>query len=171
MIYHRFKPLTPEQIAHLFVVDIEAGRLFWANVTKHHPRLNGAEAGCARLGHSGKRYWIVKINRVPYRRSQLILTAATGVWPAETVDHINGNSLDDRACNLRHATLAENARTHKRRAKNSPLPMGVRLAASGKYQARIAHNNRSIALGVFQTAAAAQAAYQIARKELFGDFA
>lgn len=165
----RYPPLSQEQMFDLFTVDLAAGKVFWRNVAKEHARLNGKEAGASRS--KGKPYWVIKVNKMAYRRAQIILAIATGVWPAECVDHINGNSLDDRASNLRHATVAQNAMNHKTRAKSAAEPMGVRLTASGRYQARIAMNKRQIVIGVFDSASAASAAYQLARKEMFREFA
>lgn len=166
---NRYPPLSQEQISNLFTIDFAAGKVFWKNVAKEHARLNGQEAGAPRV--STKPYWVIKVQKRAYRRAQIILAAATGVWPAECVDHISGDSLDDRPENLRHATVSQNAMNHKSRAKKAPEPMGVRLTASGKYQARIALNKRQLVIGVFESAGAASAAYQAARKEMFREFA
>lgn len=165
----RYPPLSQQQISDLFTIDFAAGKVLWKNVAKEHAQLNGTEAGALR--GTTKPYWVIKVQRRAYRRAQIILAAATGQWPAECVDHINGDSLDDRSCNLRHATIAQNAMNHKTRAKKAPEPMGVRRMASGKYQARIAVNKRQIVLGVFESSDAASIAYQSARKELFREFA
>ncbi len=167
----RLPALTRELILERLVMDCVAGRCYWRDATKYHPRLNGTEAGNPRPSQSGKSYWIVKINGAPYRRSQLILMVASGRWPDETVDHINGDSLDDRAANLRHASITQNSWNHKTRLKKADLPMGVRRAPSGRFQARIAHNGRSMSLGVFNEASAAHAAYLSARVTYFGEFA
>lgn len=151
-------------------VCLETGRLFWIDATKHHARLNGLEAGCPRKTHNGKQYWHVKIDGKAIKRSHIVLAVATGIWPTDCVDHINGDSLDDRSCNLRHATAQQNCWNHKRRQKASPLPMGVREIRPGHFQARIAVNKKQLSLGVFDSICAAQAAYLSARKEYFGDY-
>lgn len=165
----RYPSLSMDEIERLFIVDVAAGQVFWRNVAKEHARLNGREAGCKR--YSGKPYWVVKVNKRAYRRAQIILAASTGRWPADCVDHINGNSLDDRACNLRHATAQQNAMNHKKRAKAEATPMGVRATASGKFDARISFQKVPRHLGVFPTVEQAHAAYIAARKEYFGEFA
>jgi type V secretory pathway adhesin AidA len=106
-----------------------------------------------------------------YLRSQIVFAVKTGAWPTDLIDHENGNSLDDRGDNLRPATQMQNAWNHKGRAKASLLPMGVRATRSGRYQARIQVDKKPKVVGVFDTPDAAQAAYQLARKEHFGDYA
>jgi hypothetical protein len=163
--------MTPEHLACLFDVDLDAGRLFWRHGPRTHPRLAGQEAGGARRSHSGKQYWIVKIDGRAVKRSHLIYLAANGELPSPCCDHINGDSLDDRASNLRRATVAENAQNHKRRARRIALPMGVRHMASGRFQARIGHLGKQVHLGAYATPEEAAAIYRAKRKELFGEFA
>lgn len=164
----RHPPLTLEQINSRLVVDLEAGRCLWRDATKHHRRLNGQEAGCPRKCSNGHgAYWVIKINRVPYKRAQIVLMVASGIWPSDVVDHKNGDKLDDRAGNLRHATVMHNNWNHKRRAKKASTPMGVRMTESGRFQARIRCNNKLISIGTFSTEEAAASAYQSKRKELF----
>lgn len=165
----RYPPLPLSEIERLFVVDVGAGRVYWRAVAKQHARLNGQEAGGIR--DSGKPYWVIKVNKRAYRRAQIVLAVASGQWPVACVDHINGDSLDDRGSNLRHASVAQNAMNHKRRSKRERTPMGVRATASGKFAARISCSGRQHHLGVFGSAEAAELAYQSARKEFFGDYA
>lgn len=167
----RYPPLTVDEIMRRLDVNLETGACTWVDATKHHRPLVGLEAGRARAQtHNGKSYWVIKINGIPYKRAQIVLTVATGRWPEETVDHIDGDSLNDRATNLRHASITQNAWNHKCRAKKSDTPMGVRRLQSGRFQARIAVNKQQQIIGVFDTVQAAEAAYQQARKENFGAF-
>jgi len=167
---NRFPPLTVSEITERLNVDLETGICTWRDATKYHRPLVGCLAGHAQAKNSGKTYWLIKLNGHPYRRAQLVLTVATGRWPTETVDHIDGNSLNDRAANLRHATIMQNAWNHKRRAKKADTPMGVRRLPSGRFQARIAVNKQQQIIGVFDTVQAAEAAYMQARKENYGAF-
>jgi hypothetical protein len=168
----RFKPLLPSEILSRLDVDIETGICRWIDATKHHKNLIGCIAGGARPTHNEKFYWVIKLNGVPYKRAQIILAIASGIWPTEMVDHINGDSLDDRSKNLRHANAMQNAWNHKKRAKKSVLPMGVRsLARSTGFQARISCNKKMHYLGIYKTPELAHAAYLNKRIELFGEFA
>jgi hypothetical protein len=163
-------PYDMSYISSRLSACLETGRLYWKDASKHHARLNGLEAGSPRASHNGKRYWHVKLKGVAVKRAHIILALKTGVWPEQCADHINGDSLDDRAENLRHATVTQNAWNHKSRTKKSQLPMGVRQTVSGRFQARIAANKKKISVGVFPSIAEASAAYAAARKEYFGDY-
>jgi hypothetical protein len=168
----RFPPLSIEEIHRRLVVDCDSGRCFWKDATKHHAKqLNGKEAGYLRAQSNGNGgYWMIKINGIPYKRSQIIIAIATGRWPMNCVDHISGDKVDDRAINLRHATVEQNAWNHRTRAKTTGLPMGIRQLPSGKYQARIACNKTTIHIGTFDGLTEAHAAYQQLRKELFREY-
>lgn len=168
----RFKPLLNSEILSRLDVDLETGICRWIDATKHHRNLIGCIAGGARPNINGKFYWVIKLNGLPYKRAQIVPAIASGVWPTEMVDHINGDSLDDRSKNLRHANATQNAWNHKKRAKRSALPMGVRfMSGSNGFQARISCNKEMHHLGVHKTPELAHAAYLNKRIELFGEFA
>lgn len=171
MIVYRHIAPPLDLLTSRLSVDVDSGRVFWIDATKHHIRLNGKEAGCARKSSSsGKHYWHIKLNGVAVKRSAIVFCAAHGRWPVMQIDHINGDSLDDRAVNLREATPTQNAWNHKLRTKKSPLPMGVR-AIGGRFQARIAKDKTAHSLGCFDSAEDASRAYRLARTSLFGEFA
>ena len=160
-----------EWLSRTFTIDLEAGDIVWRVPPHNHPRLRGTSAGSTMRTHSGKQYVVIKRDRLALRRSWLIYLWATGRWPVECIDHINGDSLDDRIQNLRAATVTENAWNHKRRARRIQLPMGVRLTASGRFQARISCNRKQYHLGAFDTVDEAARVYIEKRKDLFGEFA
>ena len=89
------------------------------------------------------------------------------------VDHINGNSLDNRKINLRACTNAENRRNSKMFKNNTIGYRGVQFKKNLKkpYQARITCNNKTYHIGYFTTAKEAAEAYDKKAKELHGDFA
>lgn len=166
------EPPTVERLRELFDYDCERGSLVWKVISKYHREKLGTEAGTPVPNQSGKIYITVAIDGRRFKRSRIIFALANGRWPQDTIDHINGISTDDRLCNLREATITENAWNHKFRARRIDLPMGVRLVvSSGRYQARIACNKRMHHLGCYATPEEASAVYQNARKEYFGAFA
>lgn len=88
-----------------------------------------------------------------------------------TVDHINGNSLDNRRANLRQATHSENMRNVGLTRANTSGAKGVHwLKAASKWQARIRHQGKRIHLGLFENLDDARAAYQSAAARLHGEF-
>lgn len=162
---------TLDYLRRRILVDVDSGIVTWIDATKHHANINGNEAGSPRGGsRNGKSYWHIKINGIAIKRSHIVFLFATGSWPKQQIDHINGNSLDDRLCNLREVTVTQNAWNHKTRAKKEKTPMGVRKTASGRFQARIACNKEQIAIGVFDTEKEAHNAYLSKRKELFHEY-
>lgn len=147
------------------------GVFYWITPPSGHSELLGEEAGCARPGVTGKAYHNIQIHGVKYKRSRLAFLYMQGCWPSNQIDHINGDSLDDRWFNLRDVTATQNAWNHKKRAKRSDLPMGVRANKSGRFSARIAVNGQSIQIGTFDTAQQAEEAYRKAREKYYGEFA
>lgn len=95
---------------------------------------------------------------------RLILGDAAGM----VVDHINGNTLDNRRANLRHCTHGQNQQN--RRASNSLGIKGV-YQKRGKYAARITLAGQVKNLGTFATPELAGEAYRVAAEEAFGEFA
>ena len=152
-------------------LNIETGKLFWIQPPKRHPDLVGKEAGCLQRGNANKNYWVVQIDGKKYKRGHLVYFLTHGEWAKPCLDHINGDSLDDRPENLRKATVMQNAWNHKSRKRRIDLPMGVRVNCSGKFSARISHQGKQIHLGVFDTPQDASNIYQLKRKELYGQFA
>lgn len=68
------------------------------------------------------------------------------------VDHINGNGLDNRKCNLRVVGKRENSRNTKRNKNSSSGKMGVYYREdSGKWRAFINGESGRINLGTFPT--------------------
>lgn len=86
------------------------------------------------------------------------------------IDHVNGNSLDNRKSNLRYATNTQNIQNSKIRKDNSTGFKGVHKKGK-KYQARITINKKLILLGYFYDKVAAGNAYKLAANKYFGEFA
>jgi hypothetical protein len=155
----------------IFHLDKQTGRLFWKTPSKYHKDLIGKEAGNANKTHNDKCYWVVQVNGKKMKRGHIVYFMTHGVWPKPCIDHINGNSLDDRPENLRIATVLENSWNHKGRKRTIQLPMGVRHSGHGAYVARISYKKSQIYLGIFDTIQEASAIYQQKRRELYGEFA
>jgi hypothetical protein len=88
------------------------------------------------------------------------------------VDHINGNSLDDRKANLRCCTRVENLRNRFGSSKSLTGVKGVsRNKANGNWNAQIGIGGKKIHLGCFNSITEAKKAYDDAEQKHFGDFA
>lgn len=90
----------------------------------------------------------------------------------EQIDHINGNTMDNRRSNLRIATHAENVRNRLAQRNNKSGYKGVYFhARSQRWRATIQHEGKRHYLGSFDTAELASAAYTAAADRLYGAFA
>ena len=79
------------------------------------------------------------------------------------VDHVNGDGLDNRRCNLRLATPAENNQNRRLSLSNTSGYKGVCFDKhKGKWRALIAANGRKVHLGHYTSAAEAAEAYETA---------
>jgi len=89
-------------------------------------------------------------------------------------DHINGNGLDNRRCNLRFATCQQNSANREPSRNCVSKYKGVtyyKNTTSKHWAARIGVNGETIWLGVFETEIEAAQAYDLAAIEHFGTFA
>jgi hypothetical protein len=86
------------------------------------------------------------------------------------IDHINGDTLDNRRCNLRVATALQNNQNKRLYRSNSTGFKGV-STYRGLFVAIITVNKQSLRLGTFTTAIAAANAYDAAALRYFGDYA
>lgn len=92
--------------------------------------------------------------------------------PHMVVDHINGDPLDNRRCNLRICTQRENNFNRRKRLTASSKFKGVTFhKKSRKWQAQIKMDGDLIYLGVFAEERDAAMAYNAAAKEFHGQFA
>lgn len=88
------------------------------------------------------------------------------------VDHINHNGLDNRKCNLRICTNAENQHNRKIGSNNTSGYKGVSWnTLANKWEAQVKFNNKKIYLGRFISLEHAVKTYNKRAKELFGEFA
>jgi hypothetical protein len=89
-------------------------------------------------------YWCVTIGRKQYKAHRVAYFYFTGIWPTEQIDHINGDRLDNRACNLRMVSGSVNCRNRGSvRACSTTGLRGVHWPPS--VQAR-GHRPRAIAI-------------------------
>jgi len=102
-----------------------------------------------------------------------------GAQPGQQVDHVNGNSLDNRRSNLRLCTPRENIRNmHRSRNQQRGGLKGLKRNSSGRWSACIRAGAidgngfcRTLSVGTFTTKEQAARAYDSAARHFFGEFA
>ena len=99
---------------------------------------------------------------------RLIMSAPDGM----EVDHINLDKLDNRRCNLRLATAAQNQRNRPAYSTNTSGYKGVMWhKGANKWRARIVCGGKKHSLGLYESKELAYEAYCNAAKQMHGEFA
>jgi hypothetical protein len=86
------------------------------------------------------------------------------------IDHINGNTYDNRLSNLRCCSVQQNMCNQKNRKPNSTGLKGA-YRDRNSFKAQITYQGKVIRIGTFKTAQEAHLAYCKVAKELNGEFA
>lgn len=177
-------PLPPLSILHeCFEYDPQTGDLRWRErPDDHFPSLNiartwrtrfaGKIAGSPTEVSSDKRLWQINLAvdgvRLRLFAHRVAFKLMTGRDPDGDVSHRNGDTLDNRWCNLREITRSELMATVPSPAGRS-LPRGVSVNGLG-FSARIRDGSKTRHLGTFPTPEEAHAVYCVVGRRLRGPF-
>lgn len=94
------------------------------------------------------------------------------IMDAKNIDHINGNTLDNRKINLRKCDQSQNMANRGPQKNNTSGYKGVYFDKSKKkFKAQIKLKQKPIFIGRYKTSIEAAQAYDKKAKELFGEFA
>ena len=155
--------------------DPETGDLVWNE--NAYKRVKGKKAGTP----NEEGYIVVgtKVEGRLIKRSahHIAWLLHHGEWPPKgmMIDHINGNKSDNRICNLRLATRAQNLANARKKSSSSSPYKGVEYSRlpglKKKWLARISVDSRRISLGLYATPEEAREAYKAAAIKYFGEFA
>ena len=120
---------------------------------------------------SGK--WLYAFHRIIGYGTRIPLhRVLIGAFPGEVVDHINGDTLDNRLRNLRVCTNAENVRNSRKRAGSGSQFKGVtRIKGTDRWRAQIMVNGQKRNLGSFRDEESAARCYDAKARELHGEYA
>ena len=146
--------------------DLETGKF---TVKKLRPSQNrnkiGDEVGVIVDGR-----FQIKTGGIKYSRSRLAWFFAYGAMPDGVIEHINGDLLDDRLCNLREASRNDVSRKIEINKRNSTGYPGVSFhKKSGKFSAQVRMNGNNYYLGLYDDPKEASVARQMSRDFLFGN--
>ena len=158
--------LTTKRLREVLHYDPETGEFTWLifSISRAAGRIAGS---IMKIG-----YREISIDGTQYYAHRLAVLYMTGRWPTDQVDHRNGDSLDNRWCNLRNASCAQNQHNQKRQRINTSGFKGVSFDKRyNRWRSQIRANGKRYWLGSFKTAEAAHAAYSAKSNELHGEFA
>jgi hypothetical protein len=159
------RQLTAERLREVLDYNPETGAF------KRRIDRPGCKAGQI-AGTIANGYRQIEIDYKLFRASRLAWLYMTGQWPRHMVDHINGKRDDDRWCNLRDVTPAQNARNRGVCRRNTSGRVGVHpVKKSGKWGAEIWLDGRNKRLGHFKKKSAAIKARRAAEIRYYGEYA
>lgn len=118
---------------------------------------------------TGIRYVVANdpINRRQISMHRYLMQPCAG----ESVDHINGNGLDNRRSNLRICSHKENTRNRRKHAPSASRFKGLFRRKGGRWGVCIKQNGLRLHLGTFDDEERAARQYDRAARVLFGRFA
>lgn len=162
------RDVSLETIRRCLSYEPKTGIFRWLSSRRGRPGV-GKRAGCIRPDG----YLIITIDKTHYRAHRIAWFLMTGRWPLVHIDHINMKPSDNRWRNLRECTVSQNhgnMRAH--RDSSTGIKGAYRCSKSQtRWFSRIYINGRTRYLGRFDSAKAAHAAYVVAARKEFGEFA
>jgi hypothetical protein len=156
---------TAELVKKTFGYDPETGLLRRLSKVKGRS-LNDPVGYAAKNVRSGKTYIMVRMKLKTYVAHRLIWVLVHGTWPAQELDHEDGDGTNNRITNLREATHAQNQKNKRRPAHNSSGHVGVVwIKDDKKWAARVYRGRETLCYGVYHTIEEAIAARKKAEAE------
>ena len=136
-------------------------------------RLSLVKWGCNRQKNQT---YAMHTYRVGYKTGFVLMhRVIIHAMPGDMVDHINGNGLDNRKCNLRICTSSQNnynSKPKKNIVGRTSKYKGVSWVERTKgWKANICKNGIRIHLGYYKREMDAAYSYDLAARKLFGQFA
>ncbi len=160
--------MIPSEVSEFLSYCPETGEFRWKKSPAPRAKI-GAIAGRVTC----KGYREIELRGSMYQVHRLAWLIVHGEWPKNEIDHINGVRDDNRICNLREATRAQNQHNRKRWSKGtiSNLKGSYFHKKTQRWTSSIQCDNKRIHLGLFNSAEEAHRAYLAAAIKFHGEFA
>ena len=154
----------------------DTGLAYWRERPIHHfnsvkkqAAFNNNYANKLINSRDNKNYIIAGVDRKYYKLHRLIWKLYYGEDPKYFIDHINGDSSDNKISNLRDIDNTYNQRNHtKLSVKNTSGYIGV-SPHQGKWRACIKKDNKTISIGIYDTPEEAAYAKELKMLEFYGE--
>jgi hypothetical protein len=158
-----YREITHDRMRQLLAYDPETGKLTWLRrpLSEFKDGEKSAESTCARWNSrlAGKEAFTA--SRHGYRigtvlgvksvaAHRLIWLLMTGEWPQGHIDHIDGDTTNNRWRNLRDVEPGENWKNTKRPSDNTSGRIGVARTEPWGWQAYINIDKKRVSLGRFR---------------------
>jgi hypothetical protein len=149
------------QLSQGKVAIVDDADFDWLNQWKWSTRIDGKHQ---KIDYAFRNIILPSGKKTTVRMHRAILQPPGGM----TVDHINGNGLDNRRENLRLATHHQN---QMNRRPTGSVPFSGVCRHGSVFRARITIAGKTQSLGLFETPEEAARAYDVAALRTFGEFA
>lgn len=155
--------MTPEKLKELVHYNPNTGEF---------TRLSGPHAGKPMGSTDSSGHRQTRVNGKTYLMHRLAWFYVYGVWPAEDLDHIDRNPLNNSIKNLRECSRRQNCWNRGPAPNNTTGFKGVHIhRQTGLYRATITADKKRHCLGLHKTSEEAFAAYRRAAQTLHKEFA
>jgi hypothetical protein len=165
--------IEPALLHDYFSYDPETGELRWkqsAGKAKAGDIAGHLQKTRSRPNSPLKERYIVGFNRRLLFVHRLIWAYQTGAWPTNQIDHINRDPSDNRWCNLREATHAENNWNRKGQRAASGYKGVYWRKKDRKWISTIMANGTTYYLGRFDSKEEASEAHIQAAESIHREF-
>lgn len=156
--------LTHARLTELLHYEPDTGNFYWLK-----------SRGTAKVGNIAgslcNGYIRVSIGGESHYAHRLAWIYTHGFVPDTDIDHIDGNTSNNRMTNLRLATRSQNNANSPKSLGRSGVRGAIWHKASGRWRSAIRVNGRIISLGYFSSPEDAAAAYTVACRKYFKEFA
>lgn len=147
---HLRESVTADELRELFSYNPDTGVITRAKASGRFPAGSIPGSLHRKLRAS---YWLILVYGRGIYAHRLAWFLHYGVWPINDVDHIDGDSLNNRISNLRDVVASENNKNLALPANNTSGRIGVYKEKTGKWEAQINIQKKRIRLGRTKTRA------------------